>query len=71
MDYKEEKWDIGCYYGERSVCVNLHYDGKTYHRHDYFSIFPRWLRIGWYVRSIEKESGCFRDSCAFVKENNI
>lgn len=71
LAYKHSTWDIGTYFGAGSVCVNLHFDGKTYHRHDYIGIFPRWIRIGWYVRSIERESGIREWTKRYVEQRPI
>ncbi len=54
----KESWSIGCYYGSRSICVNLDFDGASYHRSDYgLSPIPRFIRLGWAIASIERESG--------------
>ena len=67
--YKEQQWRIGEYCPNAdSVCVNLDYEGRRYHRHDYGSIWPRWVRIGWFVRSIERESRCVEESRIYVAE---
>jgi hypothetical protein len=55
---KSEKWSIGHYYGDSSLCVNLEFDGRRYHRHDHgVSLIPRFIRLGWAITSIERESG--------------
>ena len=69
MKYKKVQWEIGTYCGKNSVCINMEYNGKAYHRHDYMGILPRWMRIGWYIRQIERESGCKKYSDKYVKQN--
>lgn len=55
---KHEKWSIGHYYSDDSICVNLEFDGKTFHRHDNgFGPIPRFIRLGWAIVSLERESG--------------
>ena len=55
---EQEIWSIGHYCGDSSICVNLTFRGKTYHRSDYgHSIIPRFIRLGWAIASLEKESG--------------
>lgn len=68
LEYKKEEWNIGCYFSDDSVCINLKYDGKDYHRHDNGGILPRWVRMGWYIWRIEKESGCRKDAAEYVKQ---
>lgn len=62
-------WEIAHYCGSKSICVNLFYKGKNYHRHDYGGFLPRWIRIGWYVRSIQNESGMEQDYRLWEREH--
>lgn len=65
----QEEWSIGTYYGDNSVCVNLKFNGKKFHRHDYgVSIIPRFIRVGWYIRQIEKESGIREQTKKAIKD---
>ena len=58
MQIKNEKWSIGHYYADSSICVNLEFDGGKFHRHDHgHSLIPRFIRLGWAIASIERESG--------------
>lgn len=65
MDTKDlmtPNFEIGAYCGPQSLCVNYNANGVMLHRHDYgFWPIPKFIRIGWYVRSIQREAARLRD----------
>ena len=59
MKYKEAVWSIGTYGdGAGSLCVNLDFDGRRFHRHDFGGVLPRFIRLGKFITELERESGC-------------
>ena len=59
--FKRDKWEIGHYIGNNSICINLEFNGKKYHRHDYgVSLIPRFIRLGYLITKLEKESGILK-----------
>lgn len=55
--YSGIRWDIGTYSGAGSICVNVEFKGKCYHWHDYGSLIPRFMRLGWIIERMQEISG--------------